>query len=440
MSQVTHDPATDHQELANDKVQIHIHRKPACRIEMTVRTLPEMGNKAKQKAIKTIGKEVSIPGFRKGRAPDAIILKKYAPDVEKERHKALADLSFAAAQELARVPVLNRNSPVSFDLQEETDAGAKLLFTFETEPSVPTIDPSLFEAKPVTKAEVGEKQIDEAIRQMRFFYAQWKAIEERPIQEGDYIMIDLDTVEGEQVQQVFHHIRFEVSKERMAAWMQKLVLGAKSGDLLEGISEPDDTASEEEKKEFKPKQVRLKIWKVEEATLPELNDHFATQVGASDIAQMRQSIFQLLDQQASDKVATQMREQVNEFLARLYPFELPRSLIETEKKHRMTERLQDARFKSQWDKMSQEERKSVEDQVIADASEAVRVFYLSRNLVDQQKIPITRLEVQQEAINLYSSHGTRPDAASLPQEAYALALSKVMLVKAQDFILKHQKT
>jgi trigger factor len=293
----------------------------------------------------------------------------------------------------------------------------------------------------VQRAEVAEKQVEEAIRQMRFFYASWKPVHDRPIQDGDYIMIDLDTIEGEEIQRVFHHIRFEVSQERMASWMQKLVKGAKTGDVLDGVSEPDDTATEEEKKEFKPKKIRLSVLKVEEASLPEIDDEFAKKVGAENVEQMRQSIANLLNKQADEKVSSEKREQVNQFFIRTYAFELPQSLVETEKKHRLSQLRHDPQFKAGWEKMSQEERKALDQKLTDESSQAVRLFYLSRQLVSHEKIPVTHLEVENEAIAIYQSHGGKRnmDLDQLPKEIYALALSKVILAKAQDFVLNYQK-
>jgi trigger factor len=424
-------------ELITDDVRVLVHHKPACRIEMDVKTSSQMVKEARKNAIKSVSKEVALPGFRKGRAPEEIILKKFPNDVEKQLHKEIADLAFAAAQKAAKVPVLNNNSPISFEMKKQSNEGAELVFSFETEPTIPAVDPSGFTAKPVERAEVAEKQIEEAVRQMRFFYAQWKPINDRAIQDGDYIMIDLDTIDGETTQRVFHHIRFEVSKERMAAWMKKLVEGAKAGDVLDGVSEADDTATDAEKAEFKPKNVRISILKVEESILPELDDEFAKKVGATDIANMRESIAGLLNKQADDKVQNDVREQVNDFLIENYTFDLPQSLIETEKKHRFNQMMQEPKFKARWNKMSQEERKSLEEKLAAESAHAVRLFYLSRQIVQNLKIPVTHQEVQNEAISIYQSHGGQNvEIDQMPKEVYALALSKVILAKAQDYVMK----
>ncbi len=435
MSQST--PVAD-LELTSDEVHVHVYRKPACRIQMEVKTSPQMVKLARKNAIRSVSKEISLPGFRKGRAPEEMILKKFPTEVEKQLQKELADLAFVAAQKIAKVPVLNNNSPISFEMKkQQPESGAELVFSFETEPRLPTVDSSNFTPKPVDRAEVAEKQIEEAIRQMRFFYAQWKPIQDRTIQDGDYIMIDLDTVEGENIQRVFHHIRFEVSKERMAAWMKKLVEGAKAGDVLEGISEADESATEAEKNEFKPKNVRITILKVEECTLPELNDEFAKKVGAPNVEEMRQSITDLLNKQADDKVQSELREQVNDYLIENYALDLPQSLVDTEKKHRFNQLLQDPKFKASWNKMSQEERKNLDQKLSTESGHAVSLFYLSRQIVQNAKIPVTHQEVQNEAISLYQSHGAKnAEIEQMPKEVYALALSKVILTKAQDFVLK----
>lgn len=428
-------------EFKNDQVQAVVLHKPACRIELRVKAAPSLVQASRLEAMKAIGKEVALPGFRKGRAPEAMILKKYPKEVEKETHSKLADAAFAEAQKLAKVPLLNNNARVTFDLVKMDDQGAELTFQFETEPVVPAIDPKQFEPKPVKRAQVGEKEINEAIRQMQFFFAEWRTASDRSIQPNDYIMIDLDTVEGEKSQRVFNQIRFEVSKERMAQWMQNLVIGAKVGDVLEGISEPDDNATEEERAEFAPKKVRITILKHEEATLPELNDEFAKKVGARDIAHMRESVSDMLNRQADENEKNLLREQVNDFLLEKYSFELPSSLIQTEMEHRQRQLFQNPNFKRDWEKMSDQEHKTFLDNMLAESTQAVRLFYLSRQVVRSANIGITHKEVQDEAVQTLRSHGVQQQISptEIPKEIYALALSKVILARAQDYIIQMQK-
>lgn len=419
-----------------NEVKVQVHEKGSCLVEMEVNVSPRMIQEARKNAIKAVNKEVELPGFRRGKAPQEIIVKKFPADIEERLRKELADLAFLAAQQIAHVPVLNNNSQISFHLQKlSPEEGADLLFSFETEPKVPPVDLAGFSLEPIEYKEASEEQIQEAILQMRFFYAQWKPVEDRPVQDGDYITINLDTVEGDVLQNVFRHVRFEVSKTRMASWMKKLVEGAKAGDLLEGISEADETATEEEKAQFKPKKVLIYLLEVQEVGLPELNDDFAKKVGSSDLADMRQSVANLLNSKIKEKIENEQREQVNKYLVDHYHFELPQSLVNTELKHRFSKLSESPDFKSKWNKISEDERKEVEMKLLLETSQALRLFYLSRSVVRDEKIPLTHQEVQHEALRTYESQSNR-DVDPLSKEIYALAFSKVLLAKVQDLFLK----
>jgi trigger factor len=414
-----------------------VRRLPACKIEMDVKVQPEAVRTARKTAIKKVGKEVTFPGFRRGKAPEEVVLKRHPGAVEGEWHKAIADVAFASAQQQERIPVLNTGAPVNFDLKKHSlEEGAEVTFTFETEPHIPFVDPKKFVRQPVDRAVVGDKELDEAIRQIRFFYAKWTSIKDRGVQEGDYIMIDLDTMDGDVTTKVFNNVRFEVSKQRMALWMQHLVMGKMAGELLEGMSQPDDTASEEEKREFTPKKVLLKIHHIEAAELPEVADEFAKKIGAETVPLMRESIRGILEKTAEEKAREQLGNQVNDFLIAEYQFELPLTLITTERDHRKSQLLNDPKTRSSYDDLSPEEQKKADERIFEEANQAVRLFYLSRQIVRQAQIPVKESEVQQEAVKTASAYGQKVDPAHLPKEVFALALSKVILAKAQDYILQ----
>jgi trigger factor len=425
-------------EFKNDEIHVKVHRKAACKVELDVHVNAALIQKARLKALKQVGREVSLPGFRKGKAPKELVLKKFGPQIDKEQEIQLADLAYNEAQKLTNISLLNHNTKISFHTKKQSPEEAELSFTFETEPRIPSIEVSGFEPKQVDRPEIAEKQVEEAIRQMRYFYAEWRPVEHRGVQDGDTIMIHLDVIEDGVPRRVFDHVRFEVSKERMADWMKTLVEGAKVGDVLQGVSTPDETTTDEEKKEFNPKNVQVTILKLEEAILPELNDEFSKKVGAPTVEAMRQSILHLLNKQADENVQEELRKQVNEYLVDKFPFELPHSLIETEKKYRLQHLQQSPQFQENWEKMNADEKKVFERNLLDEVDQSIRLFYLSRKIVNDAKLSITHKEVQDEAIAILRAAG-QGRIEKIPKETYALALSKVILAKAQDHILAQKK-
>ncbi len=433
--QMTHSNQTE--QMIGDGVRVSVHRKPACEIEMHVAANKDLIEKGRKNAVKNVGREVTLPGFRKGKAPEEIVLRKFPQEVEKELRNCVADVAFQEAQKVAKVVLLNGNSRIVFDVKAETPESMEFIFRFETEPTVPSVDPQLFKPSPVEKVQVEEKHIDEAIRQMAFFYAEWENIEDRAVQEKDFIIIDLDTVDGDKVEKVFNQVRFEVVPERMAHWMRRLVLNAKAGDVVEGMSEPDDTASQQEKEEFKPKKVRVHIVKVERAVLPEMNDEFAKQVGAPDVEGMRRLVADVLRRQVEEKEEAQFKEQVNQFLVSQYDFDLPASLLKAEIDHRKAKTLDSPKAKTYWETLSAEEKKQREATLLLETRSSLKLFYLARQVIRDEKIPVTQQEVQEKAVSNHQA--VNPGSEEIAKEEYAAAFSNVLLAKAQDFILSKQK-
>ncbi len=413
-------------EFKTEELHVVALKKPHCEIELRVKGSASIVKTAQENAEKKVAKEVVIAGFRKGKAPLHIIRQKFSKSIEHEVRQSIADLIFPKVRQLTQIAPLNQKSSVTFDMKHLSNEGAELVFSFEIAPEVPSVDPSLFQFEPVQAFEVGEKQINEAIRQSQFFFATWKP-SENPVKEKDYLTINLDTVEGDAVQRIFDKVRFEVSSERMSQWMQNVVIGAKQGDIVEGISEADPDATEAEKAEFKPKTVRIHILSVEEADLPELNDDFGKMMGAQDFADLKVKIEEKLRSQVEEERLQKLRAQVNQFLLKQYPFDLPSSLVEEETAFRFEKIAKDT---------SDDERESAEKLVEQEAIDAIRLFYLARKIVNDANIPVTHKEAQDLAIQLSQTQGRAPISPDqISNETFALAISKLILSKAQDHVL-----
>ena len=364
-----------------------------------------------------------------------MIIKKYAAQLEEQWHKEIAREVFVAVQKVMEIPPLSLHSQINFDLKKHSlEEGAELSYNFETEPTIPKVDPKKFKLKKLHKHSVGKKEVDEAIRQIRFFHAQWKEITDRPIKEDDYIIIDLEAIETDPPQKVFEGTRFEVSKKGMADWMRELIIGAKVGDVLEGTSKPDKDAKAEEKKKFEPKKVRVTIKKIEEADLPEVNNEFAKKVGSESVEKMREAITDMLKKQAEEKEDKEKRDQVNDFLVSI-DFELPTTLVNAEKKHRIEQYMKDPRFQADFEKAPKEEKEKIEKSIEKNAISSIRLFYITRHLVEDAKLEIKEEEVNSVIFAMKPQYGM--DVSKITKDDRALALSRLFLIKAQDYVLEN---
>ncbi len=435
------DQQSESPTFQNENIRFTVHHKPKCIVEFAVEALEPLVQAAHKDAIRRISKEVMLPGFRRGKAPDTLVLKNYPKEIDKEWQQAIADQSFAECQKLSTIVLLrHEGSKVSYQVKDHSSTGALLTLLAEVEPTPPEIDPAKMTLKPVKRPVVDEGKIEETIRQTLMFFANWQPVEDRPIQVGDFVTLDVDIVEEHPPTPLFSDTRFEVSEKSMAKWMYDLVLGKTPGDTVEGISVPDADASEEDKENLKPKKVEITILSVATATLPELDDAFAKNLGASSVEDLRTKVTDLLNKQADAHVQEAEREQVANFLLDENPFDLPQTLVDKEVRFRFEHIAKDPEFSTYWGQLSAEQRKNTAQTLFEQSEKAVRLFYLCRHILSTQSISITADDVPPAAhsplewlINpqkLFHHQRT-------PEIEHAEAYSRLVLEKAEDYILKH---
>ncbi|NGX48238.1 MAG: Trigger factor [Chlamydiae bacterium] len=429
-------------EYKNDQIQVVVHRKPNCMVEYEVQALRSICVEAHKKAAKSVGKEVLIPGFRKGKAPPELVAKRYPHDLDKRWQEGIANIAYQQSSQLANIPLVRQDASISFKMESHSREGAKLILSFETIPNIPSIDPAKCILTEMKRPEISKEKVEETIRQTQMFFAKWQMAKDRPIKESDFLLLDVDVIEEDPPQKLFSNTRFEVADKSMAQWMKKLVIGKKTGDVLEAVSEPDPTLSEEEKKEYPPKKVRVTIKAIEEAELPKLDDEFAKQVGAESVVQLRTRIEELLNKKADEGIREEQREQVTTFLLSHY-FEIPTSVIEKEAQFRLQQMIQDPQFKTKWDQGNDKEKQDLIENVKNNAEKAVRIFYLCRKIAADQKISVEPKDIplaSNDPIEALLFPTAQHHDPRQPDVKQAEAYSRTLLEKTEDWVIAHART
>ena len=435
---MTQEATKTEETLKSDAVELVVKRNPACVVEFEVKTTKELAEKAQKKAIRAVSKEVSLPGFRKGKAPEDIILKRYGAAVDERWQKEIADSAFVEAEKLANIPLLNTKTPITFNMHKHSlDAGAEMTFSFETEPEIPAVDMEKLTLPKLPKEEITDEKIAEGVRQVSFFFADWTTVEDRGAQSGDYLILDIYSMEGEAPHKVFNDTRFELTEKSMSQWMRELTLGMKTGESKEGVSKPDDDASEEEKKEFEPKKVKVEVKKIETAKLPTVDDAFAAKVGCKTADELKTNIRGLFEKNQKEKNQKLLRDHIADELVKIHTFDLPKSILDDEFKFRLQHSLQHPQFKKEWEQKSDEEKKDYENKVREQAESAVRLFYICRKIANDANIAISPEEVNPtEPSFLELLLGMRSPYEQPPsKDEQAVAMSRLLLRKAEDHII-----
>ncbi|MDN3509373.1 MAG: trigger factor [Candidatus Neptunochlamydia sp.] len=433
-------------EYKSDTVTFTIERKPRCMVEYQVKTSPEIVKKTQHEAIKSVSKEVSLPGFRKGRAPDHLILKKFPGPVEERWEKGIANETFRECQELAHTPLLSNDAEVNFNIAKpyaKDKEGAEMTFSFETEPLIPDINLNEIEIEEVKREVVDEKKLEQTLKNIQTYFVEWEKISKRPAKEEDFAIVDVDIIEKEPSENILSNARFEIKTGTMTQWMYEMVVGMKIGDSKEGLSNPDEDASQEDKETLPPKKIRLTLKGIEIPHYPAIDDALAQKMGTKNEKELRERLEKLLNTQANEAVQKEYREQISTYLLETYQFELPKTLLQRETQFRIKQLVQDIQSQQNPMKMSADERKEAIKDIETQGEKAVRLFYISRKIIQDNNIKINPNEVHQGVSTpleaMFSDQSDLYTAEEQSQEQKAIATSRLILNKAEDFLISKAK-
>lgn len=431
------------QEFSDSEIRFTVSKKPSCMVEFDMHTSPALAGEARKAGLRAVAKEVTIAGFRKGKAPDALILKKFPSEIDKRWQERIADMCFQRSIHLARIYPLSRETRVTFNMKSHSlEGGAHLILAFEVMPEIPAIDPSLFTVTLPKEIAINDERLAETLRQVQFFFASWTPVTDRPVKEGDFVLLDVDILDDTPPTKLFSNTRFEVTSKGMAKWMYDLTLGMHTGETREGTSLPDEELSSEEKEQFKPKKVSVAVRTIELATLPPLDDSLAKQLGSPDVETLKKNVKELLTRQVEEKKREKLREQASEFLLNQYRFDLPPSLVKKEAQFRMKQLMDDQNFQNHWNSLDTAERNKIIQSILTLSEKAVRIFYLSQKLIKDNQLTVTPEDLHQSQPTLLEVLLHPQAAAPSPQGTemqQAEAYSRCLLEKAEDFLVERAK-
>lgn len=299
------------------------------RYELEVSVDGESFKKAVNAVYKKQVKNINIPGFRKGKAPKAVVEKMYGKEVFYE--DAMQELYPQALQDAADEAGLRVvNDKIDLEVTEVSDDG----FTFK---AVITVYPEIsidgykgIEIEAVS-AEVTDEKINEEIEKARQRASSVATVEDRPAQDGDITVIDFEGFkDGEP---------FEGGK----AENYSLTLG--SGNFIPGFEEqlvghntdeeftinvtfPEDYQVDE--LAGAPVEFKIKIHEIKTRILPELDDEFVKDVSeeASTVEEYKAEIGKTLAEDLEKERENDIEEKLVNALVEKVEGEIPQAMYD----------------------------------------------------------------------------------------------------------------
>jgi trigger factor len=297
------------------------NRQVALNIEME----PVEIDKYLDRAYTRLVKRVSVPGFRKGKAPRDILERHIGKDVLFQ--EALEDLIPRAYKEALDEQNIDAIGQPQFELLKTEPLVFKAVVPLKPTVELGDYKQIKVESKPV---KITKKDVDAAIEQLREQQAVLLPAD-RPVQLGDVVTID---VEGEREGEQFpirKDIVYEASKDSrlpLPGFAEKLGGMNRGEEKSFVLSYPADY----EMKELAGKEHAFKVAvkEIKEKKLPEADDEFAKILGKDDLASLRQQIQSNLKTRAEDRARAEFEQTIIDKLVDISKVEYPPFLVERE--------------------------------------------------------------------------------------------------------------
>ncbi|MDH4028557.1 MAG: trigger factor, partial [Nitrospirota bacterium] len=281
-----------------------------------------------------------IPGFRPGKAPHSILVKKFGKDIEAQLiEKLVPQFYMKAVQEAAIEPV----SYPSIEDKIELRPGEPLSFTVTVEIK-PEIRDLNFEGitlkeKPVTLDEADVERSIESMRESRALFS----VTEDGLETGDMAIVDSDAyIDGQLKDELtYKEFPFVLGTDTMPKEFSDALAGKKKDETAEvKISFEADHPN----KTIAGKEIVFKV-SVKEAKkkhLPPLDEEFAKESDCRDMDEVKEKIRENLRKRTESNINLQYKQDILNELIKRHDFAAPESMVEGELKSLVEKTKEDA--------------------------------------------------------------------------------------------------
>ena len=392
-----------------------------------------------ERVIAEIQKKVRLPGFRPGKAPLALVKTRFAGDIRQDVLEKLVPKALRAAAEKEHLQWVG--TPEIKDVHFHDGEPLKFKAEFEVAPDIELKD---YRGLTITysEPEVSDADIAARLEEVRERKADYVNEEPRPLVDGDYALLSLESLSGvaEKVNQ--DEIMVKLGDEATMAEFTENLRGASPEESREfDVTYPEDY----DRKPLAGRTVRFRatVKAVRRKELPELNDEFAKDLGDyQTLDEVREAIRKALLNEREAKAREAAKHQLIDKLVDAHDFSVPDAYIdrqieinvESQLRNLAAQGIDPKSIKLDWNKV----RESQKDRAARD----VRASLLLDKIGEREAISATQEEVDREVqkIARQQREAVAVTRAKLQKEGVINRIvGNIRTEKTLDFLFDHAR-
>lgn len=337
--------------------------------------------------------KAKIPGFRPGKAPTALLEKRFGKEVEAEALEKTITSVYANALKEAEI------KPVSRPVFEQTDdfkrnTTLNMTILVEVRPKIENFNYKGIKVKDIPIS-VEESDIEQTLARLREERAAYEPSQE-PVKTGDLVVMDYEIKEtGETVKDQV----FKVGSDLLPAEFSENLAGMNKTDEKEfEVAFPENSHL----KDLAGKRLSFKVSlkDVKKVNLPALDDEFAKDVGYENLPALKEFIGQRLLKSKEDAVSNIQKAEVVKKVLEVHEFEAPESLVEGQ----LGQLVAEARAKGR-----KETEEALKEELRPSAVRQIRVSLLLDAIGEKAGIEVTEDDLKERIQGLSEKLSLTPE-------------------------------
>jgi trigger factor len=416
------------------------------KVRLDVEVAPETVKRGVEAKIKELGRQVRVPGFRPGKAPRRVIENRLGRDYI--YMEALQDqLPGWYSQAVVETDVRPIDQPeISFDDPLDEEQGFKFSATVEVRPEATLGDYKGVEV-PRREVEILAEDVEEQLEELRSQFATLAAVEERPAEEGDFVILDFrgerlagGPLEGAEAEDYM----LEIGRGELLPDFEENIVGMEAGGRKQfGVTFPMDYDEESLRGESVLFNVHVK--EIKERDLPPLDDEFVKEASEFEtLDELRAAVREQLEAAAEQRVDGEFRGRVLDVVAAGVEVEVPGVMVH-EKAHEMVDSFErsiraQGMDPEQYYELAGTNHAEFEERVSPDAEDTVKKELVLDAVAAAEGIVADEEEVMHEIGHLAEDSERSPeDIAGLMRTngTYSMLEEEISRQKALDFLVEN---
>jgi trigger factor len=392
-------------------------------------------------------KNVALPGFRPGRAPRDMVLKKFGSEIQQEVKRRVYSEVFRQAVKDHNLEVIA--DPDVEEIHWALDAEVKVAFTVETAPQFELPD---YRGLPARRenARVTDSDLEKALDALRERKSSFSTVD-RPAQAGDFVVVNYTgTSDGQPITALAPAARG--LSEQKNFWLHlepgsfipgftEQLHGAKAGDhRTVNVDFPADFVTPQ--LQGRKGVYEVEIVEVKERQLPALDDEFAKSWKAESLHQLREGVRSDLQNELNTKAHQSVRGQVVKNLLEKVQFDLPETALNQETRSVVYNIVAENQRRGVAKELIEQQKDEIYAAANTTAKERVKANFMFSRIAVKEGIKVTQEELNMRLVAMARHYQMTPEKLAKELEkrdGIRDIYSQMMNEKVVDFLQQHAR-